>query len=500
MSGLNLKTKLLTAFLVIILIPVLLIAAATGAIVNYQVNSIEQDYGVNTNVVTVVTNPLKLLNRATRGVYNEIKLAALKYPDQLENEIYLKELNDRLLSKYSFLIVRKGTEYIYSGNESLAQVVEQNLPLFGNYSTEVDGGIYIGGDPSFLVKQQDFYCEDGSEGTVFVVTDVNVVMPQTKWFLIQLLTSVLAIICLTAMIMVVWIYRGIVKPLNKLRRATYEIREGNLEYEIKEAGDDEIGQLCSDFEEMRIRLKELIDAKLKSERDSKELFSNISHDLKTPLTAIKGYTEGIMDGVADTPEKRDRYLKTIYKKASDMAGLVDELLYYTKIDADSVTYNFSQIDIGDYFEDCLEEYSFDVQSQNLTMNYENDVCPGTKVIADAEQIKRVINNIVGNSIKYMSKEQGTISIKLSELNEDVKIEISDNGVGIPAKDLPHIFDRFYRADASRNSRKGGSGLGLAIAKKIIEDHGGIIWADSKENEGTTTGFTLKKVKEDTADE
>lgn len=498
--ALNLKTKLLTAFLVIILIPVLLISAATGVIVNYQMNSIEKDYGVTTNAVTVVTNPLKLLNRATRGVYNEIKLAAKKYPDELENQAYLKELNDRLLAKYSFLIVRKGTEYIFCGNDSLAQVVKKNLPSFGNYSTEVDGGIYISGDPSFLVKHQDFYYGDGSEGSAFVITNVNVVMPQTKRFLIQLLVAVLLIICLTAVIMVVWIYSGIVKPLNKLRRATYEIREGNLEYEIKESGDDEIGQLCSDFEEMRIRLKELIDAKLKSERDSKELFSNISHDLKTPLTAIKGYTEGIMDGVADTPEKRDRYLKTIYKKASDMSGLVDELLYYTKVDADSITYNFSQIDLGDYFEDCLDEYSFDVQSQNLTMNYENHISPGTKVIADAEQLKRVINNIIGNSIKYMAKEKGIISIKLSELNDDVKIEISDNGVGIPEKDLPHVFDRFYRADASRNSQKGGSGLGLAIAKKIIEDHGGIIWADSKENEGTTTGFTLKKIKEDTADE
>lgn len=500
MGQLKLKAKLLTAFLVLILIPVLLIAAATGAIMNYQVNSIKEDYGVNTDVVKLVANPLQLLNRATRGVYNEIKLASEKYPNQLENQVYLKELNDRLVTKSSFLIVRKGEEYIFCGNERLTKVVEKDLPAFGNYSTEVDGGIYIGGDYSFLVKQQDFYSEDGSQGSVFVVTDVNVVMPQIKSFLVQLLTSVLLILCLTAVILVVWIYSGIVRPLNKLRRATYEIREGNLEYEIRESGDDEIGQLCSDFEEMRIRLKELIDAKLKNERDSKELLSNISHDLKTPLTAIKGYTEGIMDGVADTPEKRDRYLKTIYKKASDMHILVDELLYYTKIDADSITYNFSQIDIRDYFEDCIEEYSFDIQSQNLTLEYENHIHPGTKVIADAEQIKRVIDNIITNSIKYMSKEGGIILIQLTELNEHVKIEISDNGVGIPAKDLPHIFDRFYRADASRNSKKGGSGLGLAIAKKIIEDHGGIIWADSKEGEGTTTGFTLKKVKEDTADE
>lgn len=467
---------------------------------NYQVNSIQEDYGVDISAVKVVTNPIQLLNRATRGVYNEIKLAAEKYPEQLEDITYLEGWNQRLTAKFSFLIVRKGEEYIYCGNELMAEKVEAHLPVFRNYSTEVDGGIYIGGDRSFLLKQQDFYCQDGEEGTVFVITDVNIVMPQMKWFFIQFLFAVLLIILLTAIVLVLWIYSGIVKPLNKLRRATYEIREGNLNYEIRESGEDEIGQLCSDFEEMRIRLRELIDAKLKSEKDSKELFSNISHDLKTPLTAIKGYAEGIMDGVADTPEKQEKYLKTIYKKATDMTVLVDELLYYTKIDADSITYNFSQIDVGDYFDDCLEEYRFDAQSQNLTMEYENQVEAGTKVVADAEQIRRVINNIVGNSVKYMSKENGVITIRLEELKDDVKIEISDNGVGIPQKDLPHIFDRFYRADASRNSRKGGSGLGLAIAKKIIEDHGGIIWADSKEGEGTITGFTLKKVKEDISDE
>lgn len=497
---LKLKEKLLLAFLVIILIPVLLIAAAAGAITSYQINSIQEDYGVNVNAVKVITNPIQLFNRGTRGVYNEIKLAAERNPEKLENQQSLEEWNQRLSSKFSFLIVRKGEEYIYCGNQQQALKIEANLPEFHNYSTEMDGGIYIGGEFSFLLKQQDFYCEDGSEGSIFVVTDVNIIVPQMKWFFIQLMAAFLLIMLLTAMVLVLWIYRGIVKPLNKLRRATYEIREGNLNYEITENSEDEIGQLCSDFEEMRIRLKELIDAKLKSEKDTKELFSNISHDLKTPLTAIKGYTEGIMDGVADTPEKRDKYLKTIYKKASDMAVLVDELLYYSKIDADTITYNFTEIQLEDYFADCLEEYSFDANSHDINIEYEQHIQKQTKVIADPEQLRRVINNIIGNSVKYMSKENGTITIRLDELNDDVKIEISDNGVGIPEKDLPHIFDRFYRADASRNSKKGGSGLGLAIAKKIIEDHGGIIWADSKEGEGTTTGFTLKKVKEERSNE
>lgn len=464
---------------------------------NYQVNSIKEAYGISTSPIKVVANPLRLLNHATTSIYQEVKLVCNSNPSRIEEQEYLSSINRRLNHKFSFLIVRRGKKYIYCGNKELGKTVIKYLPKFADNDSGADAGVYIDrGEYSFLVKQEDFYFEDQEMGSAFIVTEVNVMMPQIKSFLLQFLFAVVFIICLTAMGLVYWIYRGIVKPLNKLRRATFEIREGNLEYEIHERGNDEIGQLCSDFEEMRIRLKEMIHAKLKSEKDSKELFSNISHDLKTPLTAIKGYAEGIMDGVADTPEKRDKYLKTIYKKASDMSLLVDQLLYYTKVDADTITYNFGEIDLCAFFDDCLDEYSFDIQSQNLMMEYENHVAYGTKVIADPEQIRRVISNIVGNSLKYMSKQQGTISIRIDEFNDDIKIEIADNGVGIPARDLPYIFDRFYRADASRNSKKGGSGLGLAIAKKIIEDHGGIIWADSKEGEGTTTGFTLKKVKED----
>ena len=478
----------------------LLITAATGVLVHYQVNSIEEDYDMDINVSKIVANPIQLLNRGTRSVYNEIKLAVDKYPKKLENQAALEKWNDRLAAKFSFLIVRKDEDYIYCGNPQIAEMVESKLPRFGNMTADVDGGIYIGGSRSFLVKQQDFHYEDGAEGSAFIITDVNIVVPQMKVFMFQLMASVVGIILLTGVVLVYWIYHGIVKPLNKLRRATYEIREGNLNYKIAEHGEDEIGQLCSDFEEMRVRLKEMIDANLKREKDTKELFSNISHDLKTPLTAIKGYTEGIMDGVTDTPEKRDKYLKTIYKKASDMAFLVDELLYYTKVDADSITYNFISIPIKDYFDDCLEEYQFDAQSQNLTIEYENHLDGDVKVVADPEQLKRVIDNIVGNSVKYMNREHGIIRICLDELGDDIKIQIGDNGVGIPAKDLPFIFDRFYRADASRNSRKGGSGLGLAITKKIVEDHGGMIWADSEEGKGTTTEFTLKKVKEEKKNE
>ena len=117
------------------------------------------------------------------------------------------------------------------------------------------------------------------------------------------------------------------------------------------------------------------------------------------------------------------------------------------------------------------------------------------IIADPEQLKRVLNNIVGNSIKYMNKKNGYLGIRIKDVGDFIQVEIEDNGQGIPQKDLPYIFDRFYRTDASRNSATGGSGIGLSIVRKIVEDHGGKIWATSKENVGTIMYFVIRKYQE-----
>ena len=259
-------------------------------------------------------------------------------------------------------------------------------------------------------------------------------------------------------------------------------------------GDDEISDLCRDFEEMRKRLLESTEQKLEYDQESKELISNISHDLKTPLTAIKGYVEGIMDGVADTPEKMDRYIRTIYNKTNDMDRLINELNFYSKIEANRIPYTFNKINVKDYFEDCVEEMGIELESKGFAFSYTNEVADDVEVIADAEQIKRVINNIVSNSVKYMDKSEPRIDIRVKDVGDFVQIEIEDNGRGIGTKELPNIFERFYRADASRHSA-GGSGIGLSIVKKIIEDHGGKIWASSTLDKGTVMYFVLRKYQE-----
>ena len=150
-----------------------------------------------------------------------------------------------------------------------------------------------------------------------------------------------------------WIYRGINTPLQKLREATQHIKDGDLDFELKVEGKDEFSGLCRDFEEMRQRLRDSNAEKEAYDKENKELISNISHDLKTPITAIKGYVEGIMDGVADTPEKMDKYIRTVYNKANDMDRLINELTFYSKIDTNRIPYNFAKINVSDYFDDCV---------------------------------------------------------------------------------------------------------------------------------------------------
>ena len=294
------------------------------------------------------------------------------------------------------------------------------------------------------------------------------------------------------------LHKWFVRPIDELSIAMKNIAEGNLEYQLSVQYTGEVGELFHNYEEMRLRLKESTEESIENEKKNKELISNISHDLKTPITAVKGYVEGIMDGVADTPEKMDRYVRTIYNKTNEMDHLINELTFYSKIDTNRIPYTFSKLNVEDYFSDCAEEVGLELETRGIQLCYANYVDKDVLVIADGEQIRRVIHNIISNAIKYMDKQngmKGIIQIRVKDVGDFVQVEIEDNGKGIASKDLPYIFDRFYRTDVSRNSSKGGSGIGLSIVRKILEDHGGKVWATSREGIGTIMYFVLRKYQE-----
>ena len=336
-----------------------------------------------------------------------------------------------------------------------------------------------------------------SDGTVYDISITDSADSQGRVHVMakDLFISAFVILISVALVVGLWVYRSIAVPLVKLKKATQNIKEGNLDFILDVEGKDEFSELCQDFEEMRRRLKESTEEKSLIEKENRELISNISHDLKTPITAVKGYVEGIMDGVADTPEKMDRYVRTIYNKTNEMDHLINELTFYSKIDTNRIPYTFNKLNVEDYFEDCSEEVGLELETRGIELVYANYVEKDVMVIADGEQIRRVIHNIISNAIKYMDKPKGIIQIRIKDVGDFIQIEIEDNGKGIGPKDLPYIFDRFYRTDVSRNSSKGGSGIGLSIVKKILEDHGGKVWATSRLGIGTIMYFVLRKYQE-----
>ena len=486
------RTKLIITFLIVILLPILLSGIAfiaVGAMVSY--NS-DLNFQIEISDDSTLSDSLASLSNTTNMMYIRLENIAEEDERRLEDKAFLEELNEEASRVSSYIVVRKGTEEYYTGNEEMSGRFFSRLPAYGFESKDSNSGFYYN-DMQKLVKQIDFVFSDGDEGSLFLVTRVNSVVSRS--FLIYLFSAIIFILVLTSIVLTQWVYKGFFEPINRLNVAMQQIAEGNFEYSLTSEDTNEIGELYRNYEDMRLRLKESTEEKIQNERQNRELVSNISHDLKTPITAIKGYVEGIMDGVADTPEKMDRYIKTIYTKANDMNRLINELTYYSGIDSNRIPYNFHRINLAEFFQDCVEDVGLDLESKNIELNYSNLVDPSTRIIADPEQLKKVIDNIVGNSIKYMDKPKGVINIRILDEVDSVRVEIEDNGKGISTKDLGKIFERFYRTDASRNSSTGGSGIGLSIVKKIIEDHGGYIWATSKDGEGTCLHFVIRKYRE-----
>ncbi len=485
------KTRLKVTFATIVFLPLLLTALAFCLIGIHLMNS--QPGFVDQNMdIAMISESMDTFTRHADNVYRQLAEQAKRDVALLENMDYLEKMDGLLRPRSAYLLVRRGDVIYYAGNQEAAERIFGLLPEFGTRDLEEGTGYYFS-ELDKYVKQIDFYFQDGAEGSLFIIMRINTLI--SRQLLIDMVVAIVLILVFTSLMLTQWIHKEVFRPINELNIAMTKIKEGNFGYMLQTKSGGEIGDLYRNYEDMRLRLKENAEENVEQEKKNKELVSNISHDLKTPITAIKGYVEGIMDGVADTPEKMDKYIKTIYNKANDMDRLINELTIYSGIDNHRIPYNFHRINVADYFGDCVEEVGLDLESKNIQLNYTNLVDQETLVIADPEQMKKVINNIISNSVKYMDKQHGVIDIRILDELDSIQIEIEDNGKGIAQKDLGKIFERFYRTDASRNSLQGGSGIGLSIVKKIIEDHGGYIWATSREGEGTCMHFVIRKYRE-----
>ncbi len=290
--------------------------------------------------------------------------------------------------------------------------------------------------------------------------------------------------------------RAITKPIEELAHGVNEIANGNTGYIINYDSNNEIGTTVKAFNEMTAQMLANEEERQRMEQSRKQLINGIAHDLRTPLTSIKGYIEGLRDGIADTPEKQQRYLHTIYTSALDMEKMLDDLLSLSRLETGNIDIITQPVNVVAMMQDYVDEFTFDLEKAGFTCQLKKPESDSIIVDLDCDRFYRVLVNIISNSIKYAKKNiPGEINIEIKDFDSNVIISIADNGIGIDSENLEHIFDTFFRADVARTRVRDGSGIGLSVCKLIVEKHGGRIWATGVPDEGTTIYISLNKSTE-----
>ncbi|MGV3465456.1 MAG: sensor histidine kinase [Heyndrickxia sp.] len=425
-------------------------------------------------------------NKNTDIFHSLSKISSL-HSEKLLDDHFLQSLTKDMKKDKAGIAIRKGNRILYKSSY-LTNISNENIPEFGKEGYSPFSWI---GHNQYSVRQHDFYFKDGSVGSLFLLNKGENFASYARRYFPLIFLGIVIILVGTNALLSYFMSRSILRPVKQLTTGASKISKGNLNFQLEPSSKDELGDLVKSFDNMRLQLKESLEHRERLEANRKELIANISHDLKTPITSIKGYVEGILDGVANTEQKLMRYLQTIHVKAEHMDHLIDELSLYSKLDVKTLPFYFENVNINAFLKDYIDELKLEYRDVlDVSFITENSFI----VSIDRDKIIRVMNNIIRNSMKYNDKEICKIDIMIKDRNSEIIIAIKDNGPGISSEDVNRIFHRFYRTDPSRNSITGGSGLGLAIAEQIIIAHGGIIWAESNPGEGLTIYFTLLKPK------
>ncbi len=347
-------------------------------------------------------------------------------------------------------------------------------------------------DDKFLVLGREL---ENDAGTLYIAVETGATNEISGTLFKRFMTILFVCILGLIFLMTLLVTRSMMQSLKTLKIGVRHISEGDLDFSIRTDKRDEVAQVVMAFEEMRLRLKDSIDAQVKEDESRRELVTNISHDLRTPVTAIKGYVEGLIDGMADTPEKMERYTRTILSKTIALDRMIDDLFLYSSLDVGKANYHFETVTAADFYRSLCNETRLDLEEKDFEVQCSLDIRPDTMVRLDRSMIQRLQHNLTENAVKYCKETGRRVIFTAVERDGAVICSTEDNGIGIQADALPNIFERFYRADAARTSTIGGTGLGLQISRRIVEDHGGRIWAESSYGEFTRISWTLPVMAE-----
>ncbi|ERI89561.1 ATPase/histidine kinase/DNA gyrase B/HSP90 domain protein [Clostridiales bacterium oral taxon 876 str. F0540] len=269
------------------------------------------------------------------------------------------------------------------------------------------------------------------------------------------------------------ISRQLSRPLVKITETANKMRTGDLEVRAN------INTSTKEIDELSNSINYLAETLNNQEMLRKRLTSDMAHELRTPLTTLKTHVEAFMDGVWEPTNER---FETFYEEIERLTKMVDNLRNLAKLEQSNLNLTKSTINLSDELEKIIDTF----KPLYIKKNYElsSSIAPGIIAIIDKDKFKQIMNNLISNSYKYL-KPNGKVHVLLQKEKQNIIIKVIDNGIGIPEKDLPYIFERFYRTDLSRNKNTGGSGIGLTITKAFVEAHGGKIYVESKVDEGTT---------------
>lgn len=310
---------------------------------------------------------------------------------------------------------------------------------------------------------------------------------------IILMFAVFFSILLTNRFLTKFVFQKIEQPLDILADGVRQISDGNLEHRIDYEHQDEFTPVCANFNEMAARLKASVELTEQHEQSRKELLVGISHDLRSPLTSICAYVEGLLDGVAKTPEAQKGYLEIIKSKAEDIDRMLAKIFLFSKMELGEYPDNPELLRLDDEVRQLVRALGTEYEEKGLLLSA-GDLVPAT-VSADPDQLRRVLTNIMENSVKYKTKDKGNLAISLREESGGYRLSLCDDGPGVPEDALPHLFEVFYRSDPSRQNPHRGSGLGLAIAANAIQRMKGTIEAKAGENGGLEITICLPKTEE-----
>ncbi|GKU25031.1 sensor histidine kinase [Clostridium folliculivorans] len=438
--------------------------------------------------VSVILSIYKFFNIDSKIYDNDIRMIVSRQKNEIEKGMYHEGSYPYIVFGLDGRVLYNGGAFDYKVGELLntQEMIQTDKSFSINNKHEIKESFVlenegkVNGFVVFLIPEKDILIESNFTRVINIFSPV----------FIGVLISAYILIART-----LYFSRRILTPLKEISVSTKGIIAGNYDLEIirtyeKEIGENEVGDLTYSFELMRdeLKAKQIREEVLK--KSQQELISCISHDLKTPISTIKAYSEGLRDGIARTPKAQENYVNIIIGKTDLLIDMISELLEYSNAELNQLDINIKEIYFYEYFIPVMKELEVYVKQKDIDFSYEVNT-RDMLVCIDKRRITEVLYNLVENSIKYMKNGRGSIIIEAEMQNGKVLIKVKDNGIGISPDDMPYVFDKFYRAEKSRSSSIPGSGLGLSICKYIIEEHGGEIYCKSRHSNGCEFGFTLK---------